>query len=142
MRCLLLSILIGLVSILNVHARADEQIALVSGVDGAVAMISREEAEELYSGRTSSLRDGTPVRLLDQPPGQLRDSFYEALIRKNALQTRAHWSRMVFSGRARPPQQLTGTASVSAVVKADPNAIGYLPANEVAEGIRILLLLP
>ena len=111
-------------------------------MDSLITTMSREEAEELYSGRTGALRNGTPVRLLDQPPGPLRDAFYEALIRKNPLQTRAHWSRMVFSGRARPPQQMPGNVGISAAVRSDPNAIGYLPADQVPEGVRILLLLP
>lgn len=142
MRNLLVLILLGLVSVLDIDLCADTHIAVVSGMDSMVTAITREEAEELYSGRTSALRDGTPVRLLDLPPGPVRDTFYETLIRKNPLQTRAHWSRMVFTGRARPPQQLAGAASVSAAVQADPNAIGYLPANLVPEGVRILLILP
>lgn len=115
------------------------EIVLVSANDGAIAHISREEAEQLYLGRLSALRDGTPVRLLDLAPGPTRNVFYQQLIGKNPTQTRAYWSRIVFTGRARPPREVAGPEELRNALSQDLNLVGYLPVDELSTGLRILL---
>jgi len=93
----------------------------------------------LYLGRLSALRDGTPVRLMDLAPGPTRNAFYQGLIGKNPTQTRAHWSRIVFTGRARPPRQVAGPEELRNALNQDPNLIGYVPIDGLAPDMRILL---
>lgn len=134
LRCLLLTLLVGATTALAT------EIALVTAREGAIRQIERNDAEQLYLGRLSALPNGTPVRLHDLPPGPIRNAFYQHLIRKNALQTRAHWSRMVFTGRARPPVETSGHEAMIGAILADPNAIGYLPAEFVPDSLRTLLV--
>lgn len=122
------------------EAMAD--IVLVTAADGPIVQISREEAEQLYLGRLSALRDGTPVRLLDLPAGETRDDFYLRLLGKNSIQTRAYWSRMVFTGRARPPREVADEAELRALMSRDPNLIGYLAEGARTSDLRVLLRLP
>lgn len=122
------------------EAMAD--IVLVTAGDGPIAQISREEAEQLYLGRLSALRDGTPVRLLDLPAGEIRDDFYLRLLGKNSIQTRAYWSRMVFTGRARPPREVADETELRALMTRDPNLIGYIAEGAQTSDLRVLLRLP
>lgn len=117
------------------------QIALVTAADGPIQSLARDEAEQLYLGRLSALSDGTPVRLLDLPNGEVRDTFYLRLIGKNGPQTRAYWSRMVFTGRARPPREVSDVADLHALMAQDRNLIGYLPASALSPAMRVLLLI-
>ena len=116
-------------------------IALVSNAQGMIQTLSRDEAEQLYLGRLSALRDGTPVRLLDLPASLTRDRFYQSLIQKNSAQTRAYWSRMVFTGRARPPREMESIEQAVAAVRRDPHLIAYLPIQAVPDDLRTLLTL-
>lgn len=122
------------------EAMAD--IVLVTAAHSPIVQISREEAEQLYLGRLSALRDGTPVRLLDLPAGEIRDTFYLRLLGKNSIQTRAYWSRMVFTGRARPPREVADEAELRALMSRDPNLIGYLAEGAQTSELRVLLRLP
>ncbi len=115
------------------------EIAIVSGDQGEVSAITRDEAERLYLGRTTTLPDNRAVTLIDLPPGPVRDAFYLRLTGKNPVQTRANWSRQVFTGRALPPRQAESSAQVHEWLVDDPNAIGYLPSDEIGSGLRILL---
>lgn len=138
-RRLVCAILLGMGLGFGVAADARGDIVLVAGRDGVIPDIGRDEAEQLFLGRLNALRDGTPVRLHDLPPGPIRDGFYRRMTGKNAVQTRAYWSRLVFTGRARPPREVSGPEELRAVLAADPNAIGYLPESDVSEELRILL---
>lgn len=122
-------------------AAHSQPVLLVSASDGMITDLSRAEAEQLYLGRLSALRDGTPARLLDLAPGPTRNDFYQRLIGKNPTQTRAYWSRIVFTGRARPPREVPGPDDLRNALDQDPNLIGYLPADQLSPGLHVLLRL-
>lgn len=122
-------------------ARASAQVALVTSADGPIRALDRDEAEQLYLGRLSALSDGTPVRLLDLPNGEVRDNFYLKLIGKNGPQTRAYWSRMVFTGRTRPPREVADVAELHALMAHDRHLIGYLPVSALSPKLRVLLII-
>ena len=122
------------------HVRA-EAILIVTAVDSTVETLSRDEAEQLYLGR----RAATAARislLLDLPPGEVRDNFYQRLTNKNPGQIRAYWSRMVFTGRALPPKEAVDTSDARRLLLENPGAIGYLPARYARDpALRPLLSL-
>ena len=121
-------------------ARAD--ILIVTAADSAIEQLSRDEAEQLYLGRKASLSASTPLQLLDLPPGELRDQFYRLLTGKNPIQTRAYWSRMVFTGRALPPTESANVSDAHRILLENPNAIAYLPATYAEDpSLRVLLRL-
>ncbi len=121
------------------NAPACAQLVIVSGRDSAIAELSRAQAERLYLGRTTTLPDNTVVTLIDLPPGADRDRFYFELIGKNPVQTRAYWSRQVFTGRALPPRQAASVDELRQWLSEDRHAIGYLRAELVGTDLRVLL---
>ena len=104
--------------------------------------LTRDQAEKLYLGRSSTFSDGTPASLVDLPNGQVRDEFYLKLTGKNPAQIQAYWSRLVFTGRALPPKEARSLAEARQWLTDTPNLIGYLDRNEPTTGMRILLRLP
>ena len=118
-----------------------EDLVVVTSLAGSIRSISHEEAERLYLGRTTTLVDNTSVTLIDLPPGPDRDHFYLNLTGKNPVQVRANWSRQVFTGRALPPRQAESPAQVRGWLKEDPSAIGYVPASEVTNELRRLVVI-
>lgn len=127
---------------LHAPCAAIAQIVIVSGAQSPLPELTRAQAEQFYLGRAHSLPDGLAVTLADLPAGPLRDQFYQQLTGKNPGQIRAHWSRMVFTGRALPPQEAADIAQLRQWLAARPNLIGYLPAAEADARVRILLRLP
>ncbi|MBD5802631.1 hypothetical protein AZOA_20600 [Azoarcus sp. Aa7] len=118
------------------------QIVIVAGARSPLPELTPEQTEQFYLGRAHTLPDGSVVTLADLPPGSIRDHFYQQLTRKNASQIRAHWSRMVFTGRALPPQQADSVAELRQWLTAQPNLIGYIPATEADGRVKVLLRLP
>lgn len=142
---LFLAILLALTATLSVtmaFGQAEAPIVIVAGAGSAISELSKEQAEQLYLGRASTLRGGTPVSLADLPPGPTRDRFYARLTGKNPSQIRAHWSRMVFTGRALPPREVADAEQLRALLAAEPDLIGYLPVAAADERLKILLRLP
>lgn len=136
-----LNILLGCVAAL-LSGMASAQIVVVCGAQSPITNLTRQEAEQLYLGRSNKLSSGIAVTLTDLPNGAIRDQFYEVLTGKNPSQIRAYWSRMVFTGRALPPQEAASAAEARNWLTLNPNLIAYLPAAEADAKVRILLRLP
>lgn len=118
------------------------EVHIVSARNGAVTSLSRDEAEQLFLGRRTTLTDGTPVTLIDLPVGPVRDQLYLRLTGKNPIQTRAYWSRQVFTGRAHPPREAENLEQARDWIATTPGAIGYLPAPQVDNRMLTLIRLP
>ncbi|AWI81985.1 MAG: hypothetical protein CVU19_13245 [Betaproteobacteria bacterium HGW-Betaproteobacteria-13] len=118
------------------------EIHLVAARGGQIENLTIDEAEQLYLGRKTTLSNGTPVKLVDLPAGTARDRLYLLLTGKNPIQTRAYWSRQVFTGRALPPREAESQQQARDWLATTPDAIGYLPADVTDSRLRILLRLP
>lgn len=134
--------LLVLAALLATALPVKAQVVMVSAAAGPVQALSRSEAEQLYLGRRTTLDSGQAVTLLDLANGEVRNAFYQQLTGKNPIQTRAYWSRQVFTGRALPPREARSIEEAREILVAEPNTIGYLPAAEIDSRLRILLRLP
>ena len=123
-------------------AAAQAELVIVTSQRSGPIELTREQAEKLYLGRSTTLGDGTPVKLVDLPNGATRDDFYLKLTNKNPAQIVAYRSRLVFNGRAIPPVEADSVAEARQWLTDTPNLIGYLERSDATTGMRILLRLP
>lgn len=118
------------------------EIVIVTGAQSPIPELTREQAEQFYLGRSRSLPGGIVVSLADLPNGPLRDDFYRRLTDKNPSQIRAYWSRIVFTGRALPPQEADTVEQLRQWLAANPTMIGYLPRADADSRVKVVLRLP
>jgi len=65
--------------------------------------ITTQQAANVFLGKSSSLPDGTKVTPIDQEEGEdPRDEFYQKVVKKDASQLNAYWSRLIFTGKGQP----------------------------------------
>lgn len=95
--------------------------------------ISEDEISRVYMGRAGSLM---PVNLPDGHP--LRDHFEQELLGRSPAQMKAYWSRLVFTGKGRPPVEVSSSAEKIDFVASNPNSIGYIPAADVTDQVRVI----
>jgi hypothetical protein len=123
------------------HAQ-EANIQIVVAADSEIDAITLEEATQLFLGRRTSLENGIRVTLVDLPSGPVRNQLYQTLTGKNPVQVKAYWSRLVFSGRIRPPFEAVNQEEARAWLLTHANAIGYLPATVSDSRLKVLLTLP
>lgn len=130
------------VSLLAVPAIAEESRGVVVIVHPArQAELSEEAIAQIYLRRMRFWSDGDPVVPLNLPTAtSLRERFSRRVLRQNDARLSDYWNRQYFYG-VLPPATLASTEAVRRYVAADPNAIGYVPASEVDESVRVVLRL-
>lgn len=123
-------------------AAAHADFYLVVSADSTQRGLTQKQAVDLYMGRNRAYPDGETARVYDLQRSQAdREAFYLALTGLSQAQVNSYWSRLQFSGRNLPPEQLADEAAMVAAVRASPNAIGWLPREPSDRRLRTLLVL-
>ena len=118
---------------------ATVDVVAIVAAGSPVPKLTRAQVADIFLGRTSRLPDGPTVVPLDQPEGSTtRDVFYEEFTDKSAAQVKAHWSKIIFTGRGRPPAEVADGAEAKRRVKSDRNAIAYVDRRLVDDSVRIV----
>jgi ABC-type phosphate transport system substrate-binding protein len=119
------------------------EIAIIVNNSVSVPTISTEEAANIFLGKVNELSGGIRMVPIDQEDGQKAHAeFYNKVVKKDAAQLNAYWSRLIFTGKGEPPKKMADNADVLALVAANPNIIGYVDASAVNSSVKVLLRVP
>ena len=119
------------------------EIAIIVNNSVSVSSISADVAVNIFLGKVNELPGGIRMVPIDQEDGQkARTEFYNKVIKKDAAQLNAYWSRLIFTGKGEPPKKMADNADVLALVAANPNIIGYVDASAVTSSVKVLLRVP
>lgn len=136
----LLIALLGFAAGLDAVARADDVVAVVSA-KSPVTSLNASQVADIFLGKTSRFPDGSEAVPIDQAEeSRARDRFYAAFTGKSPAQVKAHWAKIIFTGRGQPPRQVSNSAEARKLVAVNPNAIGYIDASLVDDSVRVLAL--
>jgi ABC-type phosphate transport system substrate-binding protein len=132
---LLLGILAG-----AAPARAADLVVIVSARN-PVAALRADQVAAIFLGQSVRFPDGTEAVPFDLRLGvPMRDEFYARVTNKTPALLKAHWSKMVFTGRGQPPSELPDSAAVRRKVADDPEAIGYIERSALDTSVRAVLV--
>ena len=119
-------------------AAADDVVAVVSA-KSPVTSLNTAQVADIFLGKTNRYPDGTlavPIDLPEESP--VREKFYAEYTGKSPAQVKAHWSKIIFTGRGQPPKQVSTGAEAKKAVLDNPNAIAYIDSRLVDGSVRVL----
>lgn len=137
-RLLILSLLALAGSVSAIPLRADDVVAVVSA-KSPVTQLSSAQVADIFLGKSNRFPDGTqatPIDLVEDSP--VRDRFYSQYTGKSPAQVKAHWSKIIFTGRGQPPRQASSPVEAKKLVADNPNAIGYIDPSQVDGSVRVV----
>ena len=123
------SIIVLLVSSLLTAAvpslAADFQVVIHS--ERPEASISKVDLSRIFLKKTTRWAEGTQIAPIDQEKGySVRETFLSEIHDHDENAYAKYWVKLIFSGRAQPPEIVSGDEAVLNAVRADPAAIGYV----------------
>ncbi|MDX1695779.1 MAG: hypothetical protein R3208_18590 [Ketobacteraceae bacterium] len=114
-------------------------IVVIVNPDNPTDNFSQRELVDLYMGRNLYFPDGNLAVRLDQAPtSEVREAFYRALVDKSVAEVNAYWARLLFTGRASPPQVLDSSDKVINAVLKNRNAIGYIEEEALVDSVKVV----
>lgn len=119
-----------LFSVQRTHAAA---VKVVVHSTNAVDSLTKAKVADLFLKRVTRWENGRAVTPVDQSEkSAARAAFTKDLLGKEVLWVKSYWQKMIFSGRATPPAELSSDTQVFELIRTNPDAIGY-----VSEGATI-----
>ena len=138
MKRLLQLALLGLAFAVAAPAHAQEVVPVVSS-RSPITSLSPAQVADIFLGKTTRFPDGSQAVPIDQgEESAARERFYTQYTGKSPAQVKAHWAKIIFTGRGQPPRQAASGAEAKKLVADNPYAIGYIEASQVDNTVRVL----
>ncbi|MBX3616546.1 hypothetical protein [Nitrosomonas sp.] len=129
--------MIVLMLLISVQAQAD--IVVVVHPSSRLKNLTQQQIIDIYMGRIHAVEDTNRIVPYDQPQdSELRASFYQHLTGRPVAFINAYWARLLFTGRASPPRQVTDNMSIVDIVEKDPNVIGYIDERNLNDRVSVV----
>lgn len=124
------------------NAAAQAGLAIIAHPSNPLAGITEEEAAKIYLGKSASFNNGRPATPVDQVEGPTRTKFNTKVLQKDDRELKTYWSKLLFTGKGRPPEEIGDDAAVKAWVAKNPSGLGYVDGKVVDGSVKVLLILP
>jgi len=133
-----LPVLAALITLLATAIAEAGVVAIVSSKN-PVGTLSKDQLADIYLGNAKNFPGGATVSPVDLPESSPeREDFHKTVVGKNGAQFKAHWAKMVFSGRGTPPKEVPTDADVKSLVASNPGMIGYIDKAAVDGSVKVV----
>ncbi len=104
--------------------------------------ITKKLAKKIFMKKTTTT-GSIEIIPVDQDEGSdIRNDFFIKAAKKNPDRMKKYWSKMIFSGRSRPPEIKIGDEAVIEWVRQNKDAIGYINSKSADKTVKVILKLP
>lgn len=133
---LLIAFFVMTASLLSTHVQA--QAIVIANLSVKTADVSKGDLRDVFTGASSSLKDGSHVTPVLLKQGPAHEEFLSTYIGKSDTAFRASWRSLVFSGQGEMPRSLDSDTAVVEFVAHNPGAIGYIGKSTPHDGVKVL----
>jgi ABC-type phosphate transport system substrate-binding protein len=129
---------IPILLLFSLYTNAQDLVVVVNK-SNTVNDLSKREVIDIYMGRYVTFPDGESAKPFDLPAeSQLKNDFYLKLVNQNERKINAYWARVLFSGRAKPPESVQSINEVLSHLQNSESAIAYIPESEVTDIVKVV----
>ena len=119
---------------------ADDGFVVIVNKDVNVDELTVHQVMNIYMSNTDMLPGGADIIPLDQFKGtEARYVFYSKIINMPEHQVKTHFSKLIFSGKGRPPISLADDQAILKQVSNCQDFIAYVRASSVNDSVKVVL---
>lgn len=138
---LLLALCLGPALALAPDTAVAAELAVIVSARSNINMLSADQVAEIFLFQTNRFPNGSEVVPIDQDLGSpLRDEFYSKVTHRTPALVKAHWARLIFTGRGQPPAEVDGNAAMRRMIAENPGMIGYVERTALDPSVRAVLI--
>ncbi|WP_286235162.1 phosphate ABC transporter substrate-binding protein [Thalassotalea sediminis] len=101
--------------------------------------ITEDDISRMFLGKNKSFANGNSVDPVNAKYGNgAREEFEDKVLGKSKSQMKAYWSKLIFTGKGKPPKELSSDEDIIAFVASNPDAIGYVASDKVNDKVKVI----
>lgn len=130
-------ILIGLMlSFLSLSSYAGVKV-IVNATNGS--NFDADTITKIFLGKKKSFSNGDRAIMLTLPDkNPTTGEFNTAVLGKDSSQLKSYWSKLVFTGKGTPPEQVESEAAMLDLVSKNPNIIGFVSSQADTSNVKVV----
>lgn len=122
--------------LLPVVSQAEVAVIVNQGND---SNFDQADLKKLFLGKSKQFSNGRTAILISPPAGDnARKEFNEKVLGKSDNQVNAYWSKMLFTGKGIPPQEMGSANEIISAIKENKDAISYIDASAVTADVKVV----
>lgn len=126
---------------LSMQAALAGELVIIVSARSTVSVLRPDQVADIFLGQVGRFPGGSEAVALDQRIGSPeRDEFYFKVAAKTPPLLKAHWSKMIFTGRGQPPREAADDQAVRRMVADNPALIGYIDRSALDPSVRAVLV--
>ncbi len=130
-------ILILIFSTLPGWACAD--VVVIVNAKSPIGTLEKNQVSDIFLGKSATFPDGALAVPLDQDSSSgAHSEFHDKVTGKSGSQLKAYWSKLVFTGKASPPKEITGPQEIRSLIATNPNMIGYIDKGLLNPSVKVV----
>lgn len=120
-------------------ASAEAEVVVVVSSASPVVSLKKSDVANIFLGKTRRFPNGERAVPINQLEGSAeRNEFYDMYTGKSAPQLKAHWSKMIFTGRGQPPKEVGSLEELKAALAKNNEIVTYVEAGMVGDGMKVV----
>lgn len=115
------------------------ELVVVVHKNNPTMLLNKSQLIDMFMGKYVAFPNGSqavPVDLSDDT--QTREEFYQELVGMPLARVNAYWSRVKFSGKARPPVEYKNEQAILDFLAETENAIAYVNQASVTPEVKVV----
>ena len=120
---------------------ATAEVVPVVSAKSSISALSKNQIVNIFLENRGRFPDGSPALPIDQEEGSTeRNEFYTLYANRSAAQIKAHWSKIIFTGRGQPPKTVPNSSDVIKRIAENPHAIGYIEKSLANDSVKVVIV--
>ena len=99
--------------------------------------LQESDVKRIFLAKTNHINNKR-INVIELKNASYKEIFYKKISNKTQSQLRAYWSRLIFTGKAKPPKQVTSVDLLLKNMSKNESIITYLPISMVTDEMKIL----
>jgi len=125
---------------------ANADIAIITNANVQQSEISKSSLKKIYLGKLKKYSNGDKIKPVDLPSDTaIHKMFYTLVMNKSNSAMNRYWSKLKYTGKGKPPKELTNNREIIKWVAATKGAVGYIDDRYVKylkKSVKVVLTIP
>lgn len=127
----------GLISVANAS-----EYKIIVNKNSTIDKLSPSQIKRIFLGKIRRLSSGERAVPLDLSKNSaIRKKFYSQVICKSQSQMNAYWMRLVFTGKGRPPEEVSDSDAMLEKVASVNGYIAYIKAEKLSDKVKEVMII-
>ncbi len=92
----------------------------------------------MISKRRNRWKDGSKIKIVDNLDKKTAENFYSKYVGKKTARIKQIWIKKMLRGKMSPPESLKYNDDIVDYVSNKKHCIGFVSADKIPEGVKVL----